>query len=80
MYLKLAKIIQGFWLKEKFLKLHIHLLYMKNIQELKSQKVPVVCIDPSLEKYRENTPFPEKLEKVNKILKTVKLPNKKPRN
>lgn len=53
---------------------------MKNIQELKSQKVPVVCIDPSLEKYRENTPFPEKLEKVNKILKTVKLPNKKPRN
>lgn len=54
--------------------------YMKNIQEQNNSKVPIVCIDPSLEKYRENTPFPEKLAKANKMLKTAKLPNKKPRN
>lgn len=53
---------------------------MKNIQEQNNSKVPIVCIDPSLEKYRENTPFPEKLAKANKMLKTTKLPNKKPRN
>jgi hypothetical protein len=53
---------------------------MKNVQDLNNRKVPIVRIDPSLEKYRENTPFPEKLEKVNKMLKTIKLPNKKPRN
>ena len=56
------------------------MLYMKHIQVPNNYKVPIVCIDPSLEKYRVNTPFPEKLEKVNKILKTAKLPNKKPRN
>jgi hypothetical protein len=50
---------------------------MKNKQELYSLKVPIVCIDPSLEKYRDNTPFPEKLAKANKMLKTAKLPNKK---
>jgi hypothetical protein len=53
---------------------------MKNIQELNSRKVPVVCIDPSLEKYRDKTPFPEKLAKANEMLKNAKLPNRKPRN
>ena len=78
--MKQEKTIQDFWLKEKLLKLHIDKFYMKHIQEPNNRKVPIVCIDPSLEKYRENTPFPEKLEKVNKILKTAKLPNKKSRN
>ena len=52
---------------------------MKNKQEVNSLKVPIICIDPSLEKYRDNTPFPEKLAKANEMLKTAKLPNKKPR-
>ena len=52
---------------------------MKNIQEF-DQKVPVVCIDPSLEKYRDKTPFPEKLAKAKEMLKNAKLPNKKLRN
>ena len=56
------------------------MLYMKNIQEFNNQKVPVVCIDPSLEKYRDKTPFPEKLALANKKLKGAKLPTKKPRN
>lgn len=76
MSLKLAKIIWGFWFKENLIKLHI----MKNVQDLNNRKVPIVRIDPSLEKYRVNTPFPEKLERVNKILKTAKLPNKKSRH
>ena len=52
---------------------------MKNKQEVNSLKVPIICIDPSLEKYRDNTPFPEKLALANKKLKNVKLPGKKPR-
>jgi hypothetical protein len=55
------------------------LMNMKNKQEVNSLKVPIICIDPSLEKYRDNTPFPEKLAKANEMLKTAKLPNKKPR-
>ena len=56
------------------------MLYMKHIQEFNPQKVPIVCIDPSLEKYRDKTPFPEKLAKANEMLKNAKLPNRKPRN
>ena len=80
MYLKQAKITLDFLPKEKFLKLHIYCIYMKNIQELNNHKVPIVCIDPSLEKYRDKTPFPEKLAKANEMLKTAKLPKKKTRN
>ncbi|WP_419802098.1 hypothetical protein [Mucilaginibacter sp.] len=50
---------------------------MKTVQELNNRKVPIVRIDPSLEQYRDKTIFPEKLEKVNEMLKTVKLPKKK---
>lgn len=50
---------------------------MKTIQDLNKSKVPIVVIDKSLEKYRDETAFPEKLAKANKILKTAKLPNKK---
>ena len=52
---------------------------MKKKQEVNSFKVPIICIDPSLEKYRNNTPFPEKLARANQMLKTAKLPGKKPR-
>jgi hypothetical protein len=50
---------------------------MKTIHDLNKSKVPIVAIDPSLNKYRDETPFPEKLEKANKKLKTAKLPAKK---
>jgi hypothetical protein len=53
---------------------------MKTIQELNKSKVPIVAIDPSLDKYRDKTPFPEKLAKANKMLKTAKLPSKKHRS
>jgi hypothetical protein len=76
MSLKPARTTQDFWLKENLIKLHI----MKNVQDLNNRKVPIVRIDASLEKFRINTPFPEKLEKVNQILKTAKLPKKKPRS
>lgn len=50
---------------------------MKTVQELNNRKVPIVRIDPSLEKYRDNTLFPKKLARANKMLKTAKLPIKK---
>ena len=50
---------------------------MKTVQELNKSKVPIVRIDPSLEKYRNKALFPEKLAKANKMLKTAKLPKKK---
>lgn len=53
---------------------------MKTIQELKNRKVPIVRIDPALEQYRDTVLFPEKLEKANQMLKTARLPGKKPRS
>ena len=50
---------------------------MKTVQELNNRKVPIVRIDPSLEQYQDKILFPEKLEKVNEMLKTVKLPKRK---
>jgi hypothetical protein len=38
---------------------------MKKIQELNSSKVPIVAIDPSLNKYRDKTLFPGKLALAN---------------
>jgi len=49
---------------------------MKTVQELNNRKVPIVRIDPSLEEYLTKTIFPQKLNKVNEILKTAKLPQK----
>lgn len=49
----------------------------KKIEELNKSKVPIVIIDPSLEKYRDQVLFPEKLEKANEMLKTTKLPEMK---
>ena len=50
---------------------------MKTIQELNSKKVPIVRIDPSLEKYVGQSLFPQKLAKANEMLKTAKLPTRK---
>ena len=53
---------------------------MKTVKELNNSKIPIVRIDPSLEKYRDTVFFPEKLAKANEMLRTAKLPNKKLRS
>lgn len=52
----------------------------KKVEELNKSKVPVIAIDPSLGKFRENTPFPEKLAKANEMLKNGKIPGRKHRS
>ena len=49
----------------------------KFIQELNESKVPIVIIDPSLEKYRDKILFPEKLARAEELLKNAKLPENK---
>lgn len=44
------------------------------IEELKKRKTPVVVIDKSLEKYKGQNLFPEKLAKANEVLKKIGLP------
>ena len=50
---------------------------MKTVEELNNSKVPIVVIEPSLEKYKDKIMFPKKLEQANKMLKTAKLPANK---
>ncbi len=52
----------------------------KFIHELNESKVPIVIIDPSLEKYRDKILFPEKLARAEELLKNVKLPENKYRS
>jgi hypothetical protein len=52
---------------------------MKTEQELKNSRLLIVQLDPSLEKYRNETLFPKKLAKANEHLKTAKLPTRKGR-
>lgn len=40
-------------------------------------KVPIVIIDPALEKDKDKIYFPEKLEQANEMLKHAKLPKLK---
>ena len=58
----------------------IKLQIMKTIKDPNNRKVPIVAIDPALDKYRDKIMFPEKLEKANKMLKTAKLPPNKHRS
>lgn len=53
---------------------------MKTIAELNARKAPIVRIDNSLEQYRGQTLFPEKLAKANDMLKTTKLPPRQKRS
>jgi hypothetical protein len=50
---------------------------MKKIEELNKSKVPIIRIDKSLEKYKDQVLFPDKLEKANEALRVVGLPKKK---
>ncbi len=46
----------------------------KRIEELGKSKVPIVAIDPSLNKYQRKVLFPKKLALAEEQLKGVKLP------
>lgn len=46
----------------------------KKIEELNKSKVPIVAIDPSLNKYQGKVLFPKKLALAEEKLKGVKLP------
>ncbi|MEM6844705.1 MAG: hypothetical protein AAF632_20995 [Bacteroidota bacterium] len=50
---------------------------MKTAKELNNRKTPIVTIDKSLEKYKDNVICPDKLDKANKMLRTAKLPESK---
>lgn len=47
---------------------------MKTVQKLNNNKLPIIAIDPALDKYRDKIMFSKKLEKANSMLKTAKLP------
>lgn len=49
---------------------------MKKAEDLNRRKVPIVRINPSLERFRGKTLFPEKLARANELLKTAKLPDR----
>lgn len=52
---------------------------MKSILELNETKVPVVRIDPSLNKYADKVLFPEKVEKAKQAFEKFGSPDlKKP--
>lgn len=49
----------------------------KKIEELNKSKVPIVAIDPALNKYQGKVLFPKKLAIAEEKLKGVKLPEVK---
>ncbi len=47
---------------------------MKELKEMKDNKIPLVAIDTKLDKLRGKILFPKKLELANKMLENAKLP------
>jgi hypothetical protein len=47
---------------------------MKTIQELNENKIPIIRIDNSLEKYKAMPLFQDKVDKANEMLRTIGLP------
>jgi hypothetical protein len=50
-----------------------------NIKELNKRKTPIVTIDKSLEKFKKQPLFQDKVDKANEIIRKVGLPKKKKR-
>jgi hypothetical protein len=48
-------------------------------KKLNKKKIPIVTIDNSLEKYKNEPLFQEKVDKANEVLRRVGLPKKKNR-
>jgi hypothetical protein len=57
----------------------LNLQFMKIVEDKNNRKVPLIAIDPCLDKNSGTVLFPAKLEKANKMLQTAKLPPKKNR-
>ena len=49
---------------------------MKKIEKINSSNTPIVRIDNSLKKYKDQPLFQDKLENANKVLTQVGLPKK----
>ena len=47
------------------------------IKELNSKKTPIVTIDKSLEKFKKQPLFQDKVDKANEVIRKVGLPKKK---
>ncbi len=47
------------------------------IKELTKSKIPIVKINPKLDKLAGKVLFPQKLEEANHVLKTVGMPSEK---
>ncbi len=50
------------------------------IKELNKAKVPIIRIDPKLNRFEKMNLFQDKLDEANKILERVALPEEKPKN
>lgn len=50
---------------------------MKTLQELTNTRVPIVVIDPKLAELDSQVLFPEKVEKAQRTLAKIGLPNRK---
>ncbi|MCD4793428.1 MAG: hypothetical protein K8R54_09360 [Bacteroidales bacterium] len=50
---------------------------MKSIKEINKKKIPIVCINDSLEKYKTMPIFQDKVDKANEVLRTIGLPKRK---
>jgi hypothetical protein len=50
---------------------------MKTIKELNDRKIPIVTIDNTLEKYKTEPLFQDKVDKANETIKRVGLPKLK---
>ncbi len=49
------------------------------IKKLNKKKIPIVTIDNSLEKYKNQPLFQDKVDKANEVLRKVGLPKNKKR-
>ncbi len=49
------------------------------VKKLNKKKIPIVTIDNSLEKYKNEPLFQDKVDKANEVLHKVGLPKKKKR-
>jgi len=47
---------------------------MKKIEELNNSKIPIIVIDKKLERFKDQTLFPEKLARANEIIAKYGLP------
>ena len=48
------------------------------IEQLNASKVPIVRLDPALNKFASQVLFPEKVAKANEVLKRLGIPKSRP--